>query len=187
MIQEGGKGGDNMALVTEVKTLINRLAKEIIEIYQIAIPIIDINQVVQQLGGDVIDDPALNEFSDGKVKKTGENSFEIAVSPFQTMERRNFTIAHEIGHLFLHMGFHTNQERWDRQDSICYYRLGNSELEYQANEFAAAFLMPEQEYKIVMDRYTTNNYVETAMIAEYFHVSTSAAANRGRWLGFLEW
>lgn len=27
-------------------------------------------------------------------------------------------------------------------------------LEYQSNEFAAAFLMPEEDYKRVMDQYT---------------------------------
>lgn len=176
-----------MALNSEIKALINAMAKEVIKIYEIEIPITDIDEVVRKMEGAVIEDPSIDGFSDGKIRKSGSDGFEIAVSPFQTEERRNFTIAHELGHLFLHMGFQTNEERWNMQDNVRYYRNGSSELEYQSNEFAAAFLMPEEEYKKVMDQHTEGNLVNTAEIAKYFHVSVSAAANRGKWLGYLKW
>ena len=40
----------------------------------------------------------------------------IIVSPFQDEKRERFTIAHELGHLFLHMGYRTNNELWEKQE-----------------------------------------------------------------------
>ena len=109
-----------------------------------------------------------------------------SVSPHQPIGRRNFTIAHELGHLFLHMGYKINQEIWERQE-VTYFRKGDSEEEYEANEFAAAFLMPKKVYKEIMDRHTEGNIVYTSKIAEEFNVSVKAASNRGKWLGYLVW
>ena len=176
-----------MSLSPKMKNLINDLAQEVINVFDIQIPITDIDQVVGKLGGKVLEDSSIDGFSDGEIRKLDSESFEIRVFPYQTRERRNFTIAHELGHLFLHMGFCTNPEEWNKQKSISYYRSGNSSLEYQSNEFAAAFLMPQKIYKEVMDKNRDNNIVYTAKIAEYFHVSIDAAANRGKWLGYLEW
>ena len=166
---------------------INAMAYEVRNIYGIPVPIENIDQAVQAMGGTIVEDPSIDGFSDGEIRKTGPNTFEIVVSPFQSSERRNFTIAHELGHLFLHMGFQTNPQRWERQDDCHYYRNGNSDCEYQSNEFAAAFLMPQTDYKRVMDQNTNGNLVNTLEIAKYFHVSIDAAANRGKWLGYLKW
>ena len=70
-----------------------------------------------------------------------------------------------------------------------YHRAGSvsSEKEYQANEFAAAFLMPRDEYLKKMNEYTDGNKVNTSKIAEYFNVSVEAASNRGKFLGYLKW
>ncbi len=176
-----------MALNSEIRRLINVMAEEVINLYGIQIPIINIEEVVQKMGGSVVDNSSIGEFSDGKIRKTGEGSFTIEVSPFQTEERKNFTIAHELGHLFLHMGFQTNEQKWQKQDNVSYYRNGNSELEYQSNEFAAAFLMPRVKYKEIMEQNTEGDFVNTAEVAKYFRVSIDAAANRGKWLGYLKW
>ncbi len=181
------KGGAIMGLHSEIRELINAMAYTVKEIYEIDTPISNIDSVVKKMGGEVLEDSSLDRFSDGRIKKISENSFEIRVSPFQSEERRNFTIAHELGHLFLHMGFQTDETQWRNQDNIAYYRNGNSNTEYQSNEFAAAFLMPEKDYKQIMDKYTENGRVNTSEIAKYFHVSIDAAANRGKWLGYLEW
>ena len=171
-----------MALSYEMKKLIDAMTQEVIKIYGIQIPITDIDEVVGSMGGDIREDPTIDRFSDGRIRKSGSESFVIEVSPYQSEERRNFTIAHELGHLFLHMGFQTNEQRWKKQADVSYYRNGNSELEYQSNEFAAALLMPRDEFKRVMDEHTDGSLVNTAEIARYFHVSVSAAANRGKWL-----
>ena len=90
---------------SELRMLINNLTQDIIDAYHIQIPILDIDYVVtQQLGGRIEESPNIENMSDGSVRKEG-NGFVIYVSPYQTTERRTFTIAHELGHLFLHMGY----------------------------------------------------------------------------------
>ena len=101
--------------------------------------------------------------------------------------RRNFTIAHELGHLFLHMGYQIDEELWKNSDNMILNRFGNSERELEANEFAAAFLMPEKEYKRIAEKYSEGNTVFIRKVAEYFNVSVEAASYRGKWLGYLQW
>lgn len=87
----------------------------------------------------------------------------------------------------VHMGYRTNKELWARQENNIYHRIGSSEKEYQANEFAAAFLMPASEYLTVLKRIADGNVVDTSKIAEYFNVSVEVASNRGKFLGYLRW
>lgn len=50
------------------------------------------------------------------------------------------------------------------------------------------FLMPREEYQIVMNRsIMENGKVDTGKIAKYFQVSTDEAAIRGKLLGYLKW
>ncbi|MDL2302178.1 ImmA/IrrE family metallo-endopeptidase [Lachnospiraceae bacterium OttesenSCG-928-D06] len=170
----------------ELRMLINNLTQDIIDLYDIQVPIKDINDVVKRLGGRIEESFNIDNMSDGSVRRQG-NGFVIFVSPFQGMERRIFTIAHELGHLFLHMGYRINSDLWERQEKATYYRAGDSLEEYQANEFAAALLMPKKKYKEIMDKNTSGNMVETGKIASYFGVSVSAASNRGKFLGYLQW
>lgn len=170
----------------ELRMLINNLTQDIIDLYNIQIPIHDINDVVKKLGGHVEESFDIYNMSDGSIKKQ-EDSFIIFVSPLQNMERKKFTIAHELGHLFLHMGYRINSELWNHQENSTYHRSGDSLEEYQANEFAAALLMPKKKYKEIMDQNTVGNIVKTSKVADYFGVSVSAASNRGKFLGYLQW
>lgn len=172
---------------SELRMLINNLTHDIIELFEIEIPIKDIDKVVTKLGGHVEEKVDFDEVSDGSIRKQNDDSFVIFVSPFQSVERRKFTIAHELGHLFLHMGYKINSDLWAKQENATYYRSGDSLKEYQANEFAAALLMPKEKYKEIMDDNTSGDMVETSKIADYFGVSISAASNRGKFLGYLKW
>ena len=171
----------------ETRVMINNLTQDIIDYYSIEIPITDMSDVVEKkMGGRIEETTRIEELADGSVEKAGDN-FIIKVSPFQSEERKRFTIAHELGHLFLHMGYKTNQKIWDSQKERHYYRSGSSLIEYQANEFAAALLMPRKKYLEILDDYTENSIVDTPEVAEYFGVSVSAASNRGKFLGYLKW
>ncbi|MDO5540722.1 MAG: ImmA/IrrE family metallo-endopeptidase [Eubacteriales bacterium] len=165
------------------KRMINSLAEDILNIYNIPVPIQDIGEIVEKLGGTIQREVS---FSDGTVEKNGEG-FRIILSPFQDEKRERFTIAHELGHLFLHMGYRTNEKLWERQSNNIYHRIGNSEKEYQANEFAAAFLMPADKYLEVLKDLAVDDMVDTSEIAEFFNVSVEAASNRGKFLGYLRW
>lgn len=170
----------------DTRKFINSLSEDIIELYNIPIPIYDIEAVVNDIGGKINNRNMNENDSDGFIIKEG-NTFVISIDPLQDEKRNRFTIAHELGHLFLHMGYKINDQLWAEQDESPYYRNGSSEKEYQANEFAAALLMPKDKYKEVMDKYSNGSKVSTSKIAEYFHVSIDAASNRGKFLGYLQW
>lgn len=171
----------------DIRVFINKLAEKVISAYNIEIPIIDIEDVVKKMGGKVVRKDNFADLADGTIKKTGNMSFEIAISTLQSEGRKNFTIAHELGHLFLHMGFRTNRESWENQKNKKYQRYGSSRQEYQANEFAAALLMPKKEYKRIFFQNIQDNYVDMTNVANYFGVSVEAARIRGKFLGYLEW
>lgn len=170
---------------------INELAKTILDVFDISNPITNMNNVVNILGGEIREDASLGMFSDGKVYKEKDNSngisFYIIVPSNQSEARKNFTVAHELGHLFLHMGYKINDELWEKSDDIVFNRRGNSEIELQANEFAVAFLMPKSEYKRVMYEYSNGDTVFIDKVAKYFNVSIDDASYRGKWLEYLQW
>ncbi len=177
-----------MSKAEKVRNMINNLTQDIIEIYDLDIPIRDmkdIYEVVKRLGGRIEECTNVVNMSDGSIKKEGDG-FAIYVSPFQSIEQKKHAIAHELGHLFLHMGYETNPDLWKSQESATYHRSGDTLEEYHANEFAAALLMPQMKYKEIMGRNTEGNRVNTGEIAKYFGVSVSAASNRGKVLGYLQ-
>ena len=99
-------------------------------------------------------------------------------------------IAHELGHLFLHMGYLVNPDKWNAIDEYYdspKYRQGYSEEEYEANQFAGAFLMPEKEYRQFVIEYSKDNRINVNLIANHFNVSFDAALTRGKWLGIFQW
>jgi Zn-dependent peptidase ImmA (M78 family) len=80
------------------------------------------------------------------------------------------------------MGF-ANPDRWRNVSTYtAYRRKGYTEEEYEANEFAAALLMPEAIF-----REHARKNISVEQIARYFGVSVDAALNRGRWLGIYAW
>ena len=170
---------------TEVRTLINNVTQDIIDLYHIQIPIQDIYDVVIALGGHVEESADDNMLSDSGIKKQ-DNGFIIYVSPSQSPVRRKYTIASELGHLFLHMGYKINPKLWDMQENATYYKADSSLGNYQAYVFAEALFMPQKVYKEIMDQYTSGDKVETAKIASYFDVSISEASQRGKFLGYLQ-
>lgn len=165
----------------EVQYLINNIAEEIIQAFDIAIPISDIDEVVQKLGGSIQVDSRLFEC---KVVKRGK-SFRIILPLFQNEEYRRFAVAQELGHLFLHMGYLTSTKLWDKQLDNTRFGLSTAEQAYQSNEFAMAFLMPRTAYKKILEENTVGNKVKTKDIAEYFGVKIAIASLRGKKLGYL--
>lgn len=165
----------------KIQRLINDLTADIIDIYDIHIPIHNINDVVTALGG------YLNENADicnSDVMKQNDG-FIIYIPSSYSAERKQFAVAQELGHLFLHMGYKISPKLWDNQRNMVYYESKSPLEKYQANDFADALLMPKDVYKKMLDQYTVGNKVQTAKIAEYFGVSVSTAYSRGKSLGLL--
>ncbi|MBR0429701.1 MAG: ImmA/IrrE family metallo-endopeptidase [Lachnospiraceae bacterium] len=168
------------------RVYINNVTQRIMDGLEVQTPLENIDELVERLGGRISSENALIGDTDGKVYKTQDASFVIEISPTQSFERRNFTIAHELGHLFLHMGYLTSPKTWECfPENVPFERKGNSEEEYQANEFAAALLMPKNIFIQKVNEYAIDGFVDMKKVAEYFRVSPSAAVNRGRFLRII--
>lgn len=177
----------------EIRRKINEFANDIlVEIFDgnLGIPV-DPQKAVEIIGGYLKAD-SLGPGIDGFIRRTNNDGFEITIRNDLSENRRRFTIAHELGHLFLHMDY-LNKEKWQSQESFTdspYYR-GNgdySETELQAHEFAAAFLMPKDLFiDISVENTDESGLCSIDEVAEYFKVSRDAAINRGKWLGIFKW
>lgn len=173
--------------MNEISQLIEQMAELIRQQYNIQIPITDIDQVVEKIGGKVVEDPTLDYISDAYIRKTGENTFEIAISPDQTETHRNIKIAKRLGDLFLHMGFHTTLDKWTAQIDSIPYVLEDHKKQYQSLAFALAFLMPKEEFDQVLRKFLVGENTNIRKTAEYFHVPITAVEERGISLGCLKW
>lgn len=142
-----------------------------------------IQEIVSRLGGTI---EYRNAISYGSEKPDSivirdYGDFTIFLGTMTSQERDRFTIAHELGHLFLHYplaleaspGLSMRATRWvDESDSA------QRRAEWEANWFAAAFLMPEKAFA---EACMTNP--DLIHLASLFEVSVSAIAVRKRTLG----
>lgn len=141
---------------------------------------VDPIEIVEKLGGECVetspDQESIN-FRDAYII-THNNSdtpqFTIKYSNQMPSTRTRFSIAHELGHLCLHLlksgGTLTEGTRLDRSPIY-------SEDEAEANEFAAALLMPKDEF--IEFCKNCGKRVRIGDVAEYFNVSLQAAKTRG--------
>lgn len=145
-----------------------------------------VDTAVERLGGRI--EVSASPEAEALVKKEGD-SFVIALAA-QPETRRRFSVAHELGHLFLHMGYLIEPEKWaaiDEYRDAPKYRYGFSEEEYEAHEFAAALLMPAEAFRARVAALSKGDRTPLRPIAEEFQVSLDAARVRGQWLGLFEW
>jgi Zn-dependent peptidase ImmA (M78 family) len=141
----------------------------------------DIAEVVKMLGGRL----SYKDFWDigskesGSIKIHGEGNFDIYIASHTSGERDNFTVAHEIGHYVLHYLWPRKQGKTLKKAYAT--RYGSDRAEWEANWFAAAFLMPEAAYK---KSYQENNG-NFVLIASDFGVSPKAAEVRAQALHLI--
>lgn len=143
---------------------------------------IDVRKFVEYLNGAVTPCEEIPEGADGMLRKNGD-AFEILVRKSMSPERTRFTIAHEIGHLFLHCGYIVNQGKWEAADDV--YLEGEYEKEIQANEFARALLMPKSRFRAYIEDHSEGNKVDMASVARSFHVSIASAVSRAKKLKII--
>ncbi len=101
----------------------------------------DLEKIVEKLGGKLLSQ-AWDEATEGgslEVYPGKKPRFLLRISPFAGALRNRFTIAHELGHYFLHSGVGTKP--------IKVMREGSDRVEWEANWFAAGFLLPATRFK----------------------------------------
>ena len=106
--------------------------------------------------------PPYNENVFGYIQKTGSKT-KIVVNAENALNRRRFTVGHELGHYFQHDGA-----------DLKYLDLRSTKTtseEAKANEFAADLLMPEAELR---REYSKLMFPTAAQLARTFAVSEEA-------------
>lgn len=130
--------------------------------------------VLAELGGDV----------SGMLVTDGEGR-RICVQRSDTRTRRRFTIAHEIGHHHLGHQFTPGEQVHVDRGHLIRMRspkssTGEDLVEVEANQFAAALLMPEQALRTAVERAGGAPVTDTvvAQLAIEFDVSEQAMTIR---------
>lgn len=135
-----------------------------------------VEELVKKLGGKIrYGWEQADEINGGSIIARDLNDFTISISEHTSSKRDRFTIAHELGHLFLHLSNIKAQdgEAWMRatrhmrpNDKV------HQRAEWEANWFAAQLLMPRAEFKAYVEEYGVGP------AASVFGVSQSAAKVR---------
>jgi predicted transcriptional regulator len=139
--------------------------------------------IVSSLGGTIALQSPFDFFDEPpSIVVEGPRKFTIHL-PVTTSPRRNrFTVAHELGHLFLHYPMVQKAKpgacmvatrQVDEHDPT------QQRAEWEANWFAAGFLMPRGQFLARLSALRG----DVSAVAEEFDVSLSAASLRAKTLG----
>lgn len=113
---------------------------------------------------------------------TSPRRWAIAYDKKQSDGRRNFTIGHEFGHYVLHRQL-LGPEGIRCGDKEVIYRAGEG-IEQDADEFAAALLMPLNDFRRQIGPDAVPSFEDLGVMANRYGVSLTAATLR--WLEYTE-
>ncbi|AFM20596.1 putative Zn peptidase (plasmid) [Mycolicibacterium chubuense NBB4] len=133
---------------------------------------VDVHELLKKLGGQIEFD---NRPESLEVRDPGD--FTVIIPTHTSQLRDRFTIAHELGHYFLHYRAPSSHRVGERPSTFT--RLGRNVAETQANVFASNLLMPADHFHNVFVRMDGN----IAAVAQHFAVSVPAAKVRAEYLG----
>ena len=137
---------------------------------------VDPEYIANRMGVAVASDPNLD--GSGHYEPAGSKTGGplITFNPNESIVRQRFTIAHELGHHVLRHGAQ------DRDTPESFKMPNNSQIEKDANTFAAQLLMPKDFLKSVIEIRLVRD-IET--LAAMFKVSKPAMGYRLRNLGYV--
>lgn len=169
------------------RNVISKITKEIRSLLFIDDDDFDIEEVVKALNGSIIYDSSC--LDEAYIIKSSNEKFEIHLGNVSNRQRMRFSIAHELGHLFLHMNYLSFDEWSKIEIGTTHARNTNipySIYESDANEFAGAFLMPKDRFLEIANDCIDDGYYILSKIAKKFDVSVEAVNVRGKILGLWE-
>ena len=162
-----------------IKSEIENFARQTLKdhnMYNIPVdPVVLANKMGIRVSNAVFSDPALA----GMIAKRGDLS-SILVKDDDALNRKRFTIAHELGHMLLHLK--NDGEFIDKSDHLRTTDLNGSHgPEMEANQFAAALLMDSELIKQFWPAVQSSD-----SMADIFRVSKEAMEHRLNNLGLVE-
>jgi predicted transcriptional regulator len=128
----------------------------------------DVSKLLKDLGGVLAyehDSESLH------VRRRGD--FTVFIPQFTSERRDRFTIAHELGHYFLHYLYPK-----DTAEKV-FARGGRDRAETEANVFASSLLMPTEEFAAAFEEFDGDSW----KLSVRFDVSPAAADVRAQVLG----
>ena len=159
---------------------IDELVTTIQDTFHIVTPVGDMGYVVHVLGGSIWE---VYSVSGSELEKTG-NYFRIIMGKYDYSSYKDrFSVAVELGQLFLHMGYKIDYDRWGSIPDGRYVRVWNSEEHALAYEFASSFLMPIGLFPYRVRKEVHNGVADITKLSKYFQVSELSVINRMKTLG----
>ena len=145
-------------------------AQNILEMFAIQDPPIDVELIARQLGFTVLPYDFPEETS--AVLLIDEGTKVIGVNKSHAPTRRRFSIAHELGHyLSGHEDFTEGRGEKIKVDGQFDFTDRQQRLEQEANEFAAELLMPE---RMIKKDVAAAGRLDAAALAQRYQVSEQA-------------
>ena len=134
----------------------------------------DLEKFISSLGIRLARKPLRDDYSGFLHEENG--SWVMGVNSLHHPNRQRFTLAHELGHYFLH-----RESKQEFDDNYVFTRAEelSNPMEWEANQFAAEFLMPTEDFRDAIQSGTT----QVSELAKFFSVSTMAVRIRAKNLG----
>lgn len=158
---------------------------ELLNLLNIRRPPVPVDKLTKKLKLLLYSLPGDDEISGAIIRKTGQRVI-IAVNPAHHINRQRFTIAHELGHYFLHEGL---EEHVDENFRVAWRNADSSKainwIEIEANRFAAELLMPTRFLELDLNSLENIDKRTVALLATKYIVSPEAMKIRLSQLGIL--
>ena len=139
---------------------------------------IDPSVIAKKLGARVEKDFDFDRMDEsGRIEKI-DGEYVIWINPIDAPVRQRFTLAHELGHLELHLK--TGKVERFEDTPVTLYRIDkeSNPQEWEANRFAAELLMPSDKVKEVFEELNEyplyEEYEVIESMAKKFEVSQAA-------------
>ncbi len=175
------------------KTYIKQLVNNLLTDHGHKTPPVNIEAIATALGIEIIFEDANDDLAGFLVKDYDNKTAIIGVNVSHSESRQRFTIAHELGHFFLHNyegvhfdGRHSGSQMFLRDENST---KGTDVEEREANSFAAELLMPEVLLKIDLEKIKeillTDEDKNLLALAKKYKVSSQALTFRLANLGYI--
>lgn len=147
---------------------------------------VDVEELARLAGIDVVKEHLKDATVSGFLQRTTKTGRPvIVVNESNADVRQRFTIAHELGHYFLHASQSVHVDDMDTADAVMYRdhvsALATRLVEIEANQFASELLMPERMISEDVTKLKEKNLGMSEVVerlAEQYDVSQAAMAIR---------
>ena len=167
--------------------LARRKAAELLQEVNVDVPPVPVEKLAELSGAVIRYEPFEGQMS-GVLYNAGDvDGAVIGINALHPSVRQRFSIAHEVGHLLLHAD---TELQVDKHAFVAFRNLASSTaddpMEVEANQFAAALLMPEDLLSRCVNELDDDLDLEVAIarLAQRFGVSEQAMTIR---LTSLRW